>query len=278
MSKQPSPWMRRVGSAALFATLGATIIGFGVAGAVDGGSSSTTTPSATSADAGHHRGGQLNLTDEQKTCLTDAGITKPAEGTKPTQAERDAFKAAAQTCGITLPTRPDHAGRELNLTDAQKTCLTDAGITKPAEGTKPTQAERDAFKAAAQTCGITLPTRPDHAGRELNLTDEQKTCLTEAGITKPAEGTKPTQAERDAFKAAAEACGVTPPARPSAGPGLGAPDEAPGMGGRFGDGHGPGGRFGRGPGDGDHFNGPGPSGSTGSTGTDGAPVEPTSGS
>ncbi|MEI6571761.1 MAG: hypothetical protein WCO36_10065, partial [Actinomycetes bacterium] len=70
MSKQPSPWMRRVGSAALFATLGATIIGFGVAGAVDGGSSSTTTPSATSADAGHHRGGQLNLTDEQKTCLT----------------------------------------------------------------------------------------------------------------------------------------------------------------------------------------------------------------
>ena len=176
MSKQPSPWMRRVGSAALFATLGATIIGFGVAGAVDGGSTSTSTPSAPSSEsrpdkAGHHHGGRLNLTDEQKTCLTEAGITKP-------------------------------------------------------EG-RPTQAERDAFKAAAETCGITLP------------------------------------------------------ARPTAEPGLGAPDEAPGMGGRFGDGHGPGGRFGRGPGDGDHFDGPGPSGpsgSTGSTGTDGAPVEPTSGS
>ena len=211
MSKQPSPWLRRVGSAALFATLGATIIGFGVAGAVDGGSSSTSTPSAASADAGHHRGGRLNLTDTQKTCLTDAGITKP-EG-RPTQAERDAFKAAAETCGITLPTRPDDAGGRLNLTDTQKTCLTDAGITKP-EG-RPTQAERDAFKAAAQTCGITLP------------------------------------------------------ARPSAEPGLGAPDEAPGMGGRFGGGHGMGGRFGRG------FDGPGPSGPTG---TDGAPAEPTSGS
>ena len=211
MSKQPSPWLRRVGSAALFATLGATIIGFGVAGAVDGGSSSTSTPSAASADAGHHRGGRLNLTDAQKTCLTDAGITKP-EG-RPTQAERDAFKAAAETCGITLPTRPDDAGGRLNLTDTQKTCLTDAGITKP-EG-RPTQAERDAFKAAAQTCGITLP------------------------------------------------------ARPSAEPGLGAPDEAPGMGGRFGGGHGMGGRFGRG------FDGPGPSGPTG---TDGAPAEPTSGS
>ena len=211
MSKQPSPWLRRVGSAALFATLGATIVGFGIAGAVDGGSSSTTTPSAASADAGHHRGGRLNLTDEQKTCLTDAGITKP-EG-RPTQAERDAMKAAAETCGITLPTRPDHAGRGLNLTDEQKTCLTDAGITKP-EG-RPTQAERDAMKAAAETCGITLP------------------------------------------------------ARPSAEPGLGSPDEAPGMGGRFGDGHGMGGRFGRG------FDGPGPSGSTG---TDGAPAEPTSGS
>ncbi len=165
MSKQPSPWMRRVGSAALFATLGATIIGFGVAGAVDGGSTSTSTPSAPSSES-----------------------------------------------------------------------------------------------------------RPDKAGR-LNLTDEQQTCLTEAGITKP-EG-RPTQAERDAFKAAAETCGITLPARPTAEPGLGAPDEAPGMGGRFGDGHGRGGRFGRG------FDGPGPSGpsgSTGSTGTDGAPVEPTSGS
>ena len=218
--------MRRVGSAALFATLGATIIGFGVAGAVDGGSTSTSTPSAPFSEsrpdkAGHHHGGRLNLTDEQKTCLTEAGITKP-EG-RPTQAERDAFKAAAETCGITLPARPDNAGH--------------------------------------------------HRGGRLNLTDEQKTCLTEAGITKP-EG-RPTQAERDAFKAAAESCGITLPARPSAEPGLGAPDEAPGMGGRFGDGHGRGGRFGRG------FDGPGPSGpsgSTGSTGTDGAPVEPTSGS
>ncbi|MBJ7381094.1 MAG: hypothetical protein JHC66_00780, partial [Acidimicrobiia bacterium] len=131
---------------------------------------------------------------------------------------------------------------------------------------------RDAMKAAAETCGITLPTRQGHAGR-LNLTDEQRACLTEAGITKP-EG-RPTQAERDAMKAAAETCGITLPTRPSAGPGLGAPDEAPGMGGRFGDGHGRGGRFGRG------FDGPGPSGPSGpsgSTGTDGAPVEPTSGS
>ena len=160
--------MRRVGSAALFATLGATIIGFGVAGAVDGGSSSTSSTTPSAAEAAPHHGRGLNLTDTQKTCLTEAGITKP-------------------------------------------------------EG-RPTQAERDAFKAAAETCGITLP------------------------------------------------------GRPSAEPGLGAPDEAPGRGGRFGDGHGRGGRFGRGFGGGFHFDGPGPSGSTGSTGTDGAPVEPTSGS
>ena len=165
MSKQPSPWLRRVGSAALFATLGATIVGFGIAGAVDGGSSSTSSTTPSAAEAAPHHGRGLNLTDTQKTCLTEAGITKP-------------------------------------------------------EG-------------------------------------------------------RPTQAERDAFKAAAETCGITPPARPSAEPGLGAPDEAPGMGGRFGDGHGPGGRFGRGPGDGDHFDGPGPSGPSG---TNGAPVEPTSGS
>ena len=211
MNKQPSPWLRRVGSAALFATLGATIVGFGIAGAVDGGSTSTSTPSTPSSEGGK-RHARPNLTAEQKTCLTNAGITKP-EG-RPTQAMRDAFKAAAETCGITLPARNGRSGHP-----------------------------------------------------RLNLTDEQKTCLTNAGITKP-EG-RPTQEQVDAMKAAAAACGVTPHARPSTEPGLGAPDEAPVMGGRFGDGHGMGGRFGRG------FHGPGPSGSTG---TGGAPVAPTSGS
>ena len=64
MNKQPSPWLRRVGSAALFATLGATIVGFGIAGAVDGGSTSTSTPSTPSSQGGM-RHARPNLTAEQ---------------------------------------------------------------------------------------------------------------------------------------------------------------------------------------------------------------------
>jgi hypothetical protein len=48
------------------------------------------------------------LSTEQRQCLTDQGVTlpqKPADGSRPqlTQEQRDAFRAAAQACGIPLP-------------------------------------------------------------------------------------------------------------------------------------------------------------------------------
>ena len=47
------------------------------------------------------------LTDEQKACLEEAGVEKPAEGQRPTDAQREAFRAAAEQCGIDLPERPN---------------------------------------------------------------------------------------------------------------------------------------------------------------------------
>jgi hypothetical protein len=47
------------------------------------------------------------LTDEQRACLKEAGIEKPADGQPPTEEQRAAFRAAAQQCGIDLPARPD---------------------------------------------------------------------------------------------------------------------------------------------------------------------------
>ena len=59
--------------------------------------------------------------------------------------------------------------------------------------------------------------RPDRP----RLTEEQRACLQEQGVQKP-EG-KPTEEQRAAFRAAAEACGIElPPARPD-----GPPSEAP---------------------------------------------------
>lgn len=57
---------------------------------------------SSSASRPHHK----QLTDEQKTCLKGQGITKPEKGTRPTEEQREAFKAAAESCGIELPTRP----------------------------------------------------------------------------------------------------------------------------------------------------------------------------
>lgn len=50
------------------------------------------------------------LTDEQKQCLEDAGVSKPAEGQRPTDEQREAFRAAAEKCGIELPAHPGGQG------------------------------------------------------------------------------------------------------------------------------------------------------------------------
>ena len=48
------------------------------------------------------------LTDEQRACLQEQGLEKPAkdengERVKPTEEQRAAFRAAAEACGIQLP-------------------------------------------------------------------------------------------------------------------------------------------------------------------------------
>jgi len=174
----------------------------------------------------HHIGHAMaDLTDEQRQCLEEAGVTKP-EG-RPTEAQLKAFAAAAKSCGV--PLRDDRRGpghgHGPRLTDEQRQCLAEAGVTKP-EG-EPTEAQRDAMRAAAESCGITLPDRDgpgprgpwgrrDHdrdgergeRGHGPRLTDEQRQCLEDAGVTRP-EG-RPTEAQRDAMRAAAESCGITP--------------------------------------------------------------------
>lgn len=79
--------------------------------------------------------------------------------------------------------------------------------------------------AADDTSGTSSPaTAPDGTARpHPQLTDDQKQCLVDNGVTlpaKPADGPRPTppsDGQRAAFKAAAAACGLpTPPARTQA--------------------------------------------------------------
>ena len=123
-----------------------------------------------------------------------------------------AFAAAATGSG-----EASAAGTPLPLTDTQQQCLTDHGVTLPADGERPqglTDEQRAAFRAAAQACGITLPAH----GPRLALSDAQKQCLTDQGVTLPARPVngerpaRPTDEQRAAFRAAAQACGIVLPA------------------------------------------------------------------
>lgn len=109
--------------------------------------------------------GHPQLTDAQKTCLTQHGVQPPArpaagqQPTPPTDQQRQAFEAAAKACG--LPAHRVH----VQLTAAQRTCLTQHGITPPTPGsakpTSPPSAEQRAkFEAAAKACGLPAPPKP----------------------------------------------------------------------------------------------------------------------
>jgi hypothetical protein len=77
-----------------------------------------------------------------------------------------AFAAADTTSGSSSsdsesPAIPVSTNRRPMLSDAQKQCLSDQGVTLPqpsASGERPqlSQEQREAFRAAAQECGIEL--------------------------------------------------------------------------------------------------------------------------
>ena len=109
------------------------------------------------------------LTDAQKTCLTQHGVTLPTPGAgqppaRPTDQQRQAFEAAAKTCGVQPP-----KGHRVQLTAAQRTCLTQHGVTPPTPGSakptsEPSAQQRATFEAAAKACGLPAPSKDPTPG------------------------------------------------------------------------------------------------------------------
>ena len=103
------------------------------------------------------------LTDAQRSCLAQHGAPLPDPGPRlspPTAQQIEAFKAAAKACGLPVPTGPPH---RIQLTSAQVTCLAQHGVQLPASGPEsgpPTAQQIDAFRAAAQACGLPAPPKP----------------------------------------------------------------------------------------------------------------------
>ncbi len=147
-----------------------------------------TTSGESSASGPGVRGLRPQLSDTQKQCLADHGVTlperpaNPEAGTRPappTDEQRAAFRAAAEACG--LPTPPAGGrGFRPQLTDTQKQCLADQGVTLPTSPTPgagerrqpPTAEQREAFHAAAQACDLPVPTHGPRPAADANTPRE----------------------------------------------------------------------------------------------------------
>ena len=97
---------------------GLAVASFGsFAGAADDNSASTATGTGTAAPDGTARP-HPQLSDDQKQCLANQGVTlpqRPADGTRPTpptDEQRAALKAAAEACGlpVRVPSGPGGPG------------------------------------------------------------------------------------------------------------------------------------------------------------------------
>ena len=120
----------------------------------------TTTDGAAARTAA--RGWWKKLTDEQRTCLQGAAITRPVGPLD--DAERAALRAkveaAAKKCEVTLPFAKARAFWN-GLTDEQRQCLEDAAVTRPWGPLTKEQRQqvRGELRAAAQKCGVTVPAK-----------------------------------------------------------------------------------------------------------------------
>lgn len=109
---------------------------------------------ASAAPGDGHGGNHPQLTDQQRQCLADRGITRDSRPQgKPSDDQIAKIKDAFSACGIQLPDHP-------KLTDQQKQCLTDQGLTRDShpEG-KPSDDQIAKAKAAFEACGIAAPNR-----------------------------------------------------------------------------------------------------------------------
>ena len=111
---------------------------------------------AASAKTNHPRRPGLHLSAAQKQCLAQHGVQAPTAGSRAslTTQQRQALASAMQECGVKFSRGRGFGGPR--LTSAQRTCLTQYGVPLPGGGggLGAPGANRQAYAAAAQACGI----------------------------------------------------------------------------------------------------------------------------
>ncbi len=111
------------------------------------------------------------LTDAQRSCLAEQGVTLPTPGGQSevpalTQEQRKELRKSVKACGLRGP----HVALR-RLTDEQRQCLADQGVTPPGtsgNGTRPqvSAEERDSLRQAALACGLPARGHRDRGGND----------------------------------------------------------------------------------------------------------------
>ena len=108
------------------------------------------------------RGWWTHLTDDQRSCLKGARITRPVgpldDADRATL--RAQVEAAAARCGVEPPFAKARAFWN-SLSDEQRACLEDAAVTRPwgPLTREERQAVRSELRSAAKACGVTVRPR-----------------------------------------------------------------------------------------------------------------------
>jgi hypothetical protein len=178
----------------------------------------------------HHHAAPV-LTDAQRRCLADHGVTLPTHRSH-LDAARAVLMVALHDCGI--GGHHDHSRRH-GLSAAERQCLADHGVTLPTRGSHLDDVARAALMAALRECGV-IGSKTHEPPTTVPSTPETSTPT---DVPRASETFAPTGGQPGSHRFVQHA----PPAafgdsRFRAGPG-------DGHGGQFGDGRGVGGGGGR---------------------------------
>lgn len=128
--------------------------------------------------------------------------------------------SAGSSAGGTGASHPSKAAAMAQLSAEQRSCLVDAGLSRPTG--RPTVEQTQALRAAAAKCGIAVgrpagvnpgnvTSHPSVGAFIGRLSADQRACLTSSGLTRP-DG-RPSADQIQAIRDAAAACGIAIPAR-----------------------------------------------------------------
>jgi hypothetical protein len=92
-------------------------------------------------------------------CASETGVSRPAQGERPSDEDRAKMDACLSAKGISKPEggRGGRGGGNSEMRAAMDACFTETGISKPERGARPSDEDRAKIDACLTAKGISKP-------------------------------------------------------------------------------------------------------------------------